>query len=275
MTAIEGFVEKMRIEHGEQTAQYSLILGENQEPLNQYLNHPIQLQFSGLIECIYCHRPIKKSYSQGYCFPCSQKLARCDYCILHPVRCHYHKGTCREPQWGETHCMIPHIVYLSVTSDIKIGITRKTQIPTRWFDQGATQAIPVFEVQTRRQSGYLEEVFKELLSDKTNWRTLLKQDNPVIDLPAKVSSLLPKAKKGIESVKMTFGEDAIAVLDSPEQFSCQYPVNQYPEKIKSHSFDKQPVIEGTLVGLKGQYLMLDTGVINMRKFTGYHVAFKA
>ncbi len=267
-----GIVSKMKVEHiSGDPAHYTFVSDKFEKKLNSFIGKQISLKFTGHRECTHCHRSIKKTYSQGYCYPCSQKLACCDLCIMKPETCHYHLGTCREPQWGETHCMIPHIVYLSVTSDLKIGITRKSQMPTRWFDQGATQAKPLFEVMTRRQSGYLEAVFKDLISDKTNWRTLLRQDNPVIDITAKSKELMEKAKSGIESVKMTFGDDAIQILEDSQIFECHYPVMQYPEKIKSLSFDKLPIIEGKLLGIKGQYLILDCGVLNIRKHTGYEV----
>jgi hypothetical protein len=66
---------------------------------------------------------------------------------MKPETCHYHLGTCREPDWAQNHCFRPHIVYLANSSGVKVGITRKTQIPTRWLDQGASQALPIFEVQ--------------------------------------------------------------------------------------------------------------------------------
>lgn len=265
-----GIVSKMKAK-ADEPVTYILPLGEFEKELNPHIGKTFGLKHTGHIQCIYCERKIKKTYSQGYCYPCSQKLARCDYCILKPERCHYHLGTCREPEWGEANCMIPHYVYLSVTSDIKIGITRHTQIPTRWIDQGATQAMPLFKVMTRQQSGYLEEVFKELLNDKTNWRTLLKQDNPVMDLDKLSAEFIKKAKKGIDSVKMTFGEDAIKVIEDRETYTFTYPVNEYPEKIKSISFDKMPDVEGTLLGIKGQYLIFDIGVLNIRKHTGYEL----
>ena len=128
----------------EEVVDYRMVFGDVEVPLNQYLGSTLQLSFDGVINCIHCDRKTNKSFNQGYCYPCFKRLAQCDSCIVSPEKCHYHEGTCREPEWGETHCMIDHIVYLANTSGIKVGITRGTQVPTRWMDQGATQAKPIF-----------------------------------------------------------------------------------------------------------------------------------
>jgi len=120
---------------------YSLRLSEQEIPLNQFLGRQLQLQFQGVINCIHCNRKTNKSFNQGYCYPCFMRLAQCDSCIVSPEKCHFAAGTCREPEWGEQNCMIDHIVYLANTSGIKVGITRTSQVPTRWMDQGATQAL--------------------------------------------------------------------------------------------------------------------------------------
>jgi hypothetical protein len=161
-------------------------------------------------------------------------------------------------------------VYLSNTSGLKVGITRHTQIPTRWIDQGATQATIIFKVKTRRQSGYVETAFKGLVADKTNWRTMLKENQPDMDLLAKADELKAKFYADMSHVLDIFpSEDTEA--QSNDVTSIRYPVLEFPEKIKSHNFDKDPLVEGTLMGIKGQYLMFDTGVINIRKFTSYEV----
>ena len=191
-------------------------------------------------------------------------------CILKPETCHYHKGTCREPEWGEKNCFVPHFVYLSNTSGLKVGITRHTQIPTRWIDQGATQATIIFKVETRRQSGYVETAFKDLVADKTNWRTMLKENQPDMDLLAKAAEL--KAGYHADTSQFTDVFPAEAAEDqSNEVTSIRYPVLEFPVKITSHNFDKCPLVEGTLMGIKGQYLIFDTGVINIRKFASYEV----
>ncbi|GAL03322.1 hypothetical protein JCM19237_6215 [Photobacterium aphoticum] len=165
-------------------------------------------------------------------------------------------------------------MYLSNTSGLKVGITRHTQLPTRWIDQGATQALAILKVKSRYLSGLTEIALAELVADKTNWRAMLKGDNAEIDLKAEAARLLPEIEQRISELLAEFGEDAIERLDN-DIVNIHYPVQQYPTKISSHNFDKNPVVEGVLLGIKGQYLIFDTGVINIRKFTSYEVSVEA
>ncbi len=247
----------------EEPVQYYLPIGENDLPLNAYLGKMLTLKFKGEIQCIHCQRKIKKSYSQGYCFPCSQALARCDFCIVKPETCHFHLGTCREPKWGETHCFIPHIVYLANTSGLKVGITRETQIHTRWIDQGAIQALPIFRVKNRYHAGLVEVAIKNHIADKTDWRKMLKGQNQKIDLLAERDSLLESGE--------WHRDPRVEILHNQTVLSIQYPVLAYPEKITALNIEKTPEISGTLLGIKGQYLIFDKGVLNIRNLTGYVV----
>lgn len=269
MSNITGTLIKMPARLAAPVA-YQLALGEHRVDLNPLLGQTLTLTHTGKIYCEACGRKTSKSYSQGHCFPCMKKLARCDMCVMKPETCHYFEGTCREPEWGDSHCMVPHIVYLANTSGLKVGITRHTQVPTRWIDQGATQALPILRVATRQLSGLVEVALAEMVADKTNWRAMLKGGEADIDLKAEAARLLPEIKQKIGDLLLKYGEDAVTVLDE-EIVELSYPVLEYPTKIASHNFDKNPVVSGTLLGIKGQYLMLDTGVINLRKFTGYEV----
>lgn len=271
---LQGCLRKMAIEPGtgaQDPARYHLRLGAHTVPLNERLGQPLSLTWTGAIACTHCGRATRKSFAQGYCYPCFKRLAQCDTCIMKPETCHYYQGTCREPEWGEQHCFQPHIVYLANSSGLKVGITRKTQMPTRWLDQGAIQALPIVEVDTRQQSGFVEVLFKEAVSDRTNWRAMLKGEVAPLDLRAERDRLFSELSDGLRQLADIHGDSAIRQLDAtPLQFD--YPVEAFPRKITSHNFDKQPQVEGVLQGIKGQYLMLDTGVINLRKFTGYEVA---
>ena len=251
--------------------EYSLPIGTERLGVNQFLGKELALNFSGTINCIACGRKTSKSFSQGYCFPCMQSLAQCDSCIIKPELCHYAQGTCREPEWGQTHCMRPHYVYLANSSGVKVGITRETQLPTRWIDQGAKQALPIFKVATRYQSGVLEVLLKKYVADKTDWRALLKGDPEPTDLMTKRDELFDLCKAGIREARERFGEEAIMPLEAAELVNIDYPVLEYPTKITSLNLDKTPQIRGTLLGIKGQYLIFDIGVINVRKYTGYNV----
>lgn len=265
-----GGVRKMRTELAD-TVQYRLPLGDAETPLNDWLGRPLQLSFGGQIHCIHCDRKTQKSFNQGYCYPCFKRLARCDSCIVKPETCHFFAGTCREPEWGEANCMIDHVVYLANTSGIKVGITRGSQVPTRWMDQGATQALPVFRVSNRLQSGLVETAFARHVADKTNWQAMLKGAGEVRDLAAAREVLMAECAEDIEALQATYGINAIQPLADAQETRIAYPVLEYPIKVKSFNLDRTPEVGGTLLGIKGQYLIFDTGVINMRKYGGYRL----
>jgi hypothetical protein len=251
----------------------SLETGYDQQSidLNPLIGKHISLCFNGNIACKKCGKRTKKSYSQGFCYPCMSKLAQCDLCIMKPETCHFHLGTCREPEWGEKHCMVDHYVYLANSSGLKVGITRHTQLPTRWIDQGACQALPIFKVKTRFQSGLVETALGEFISDKTNWRAMLKGKPVALDLKTKAKELMPLISNRLNELKLKFGDDAVQALDTQVQ-EIHYPVSQYLTKISSFNFDKNNTVSGILLGIKGQYLIFDKGVINMRKFSSYQIS---
>lgn len=271
--SVQGCLSKMEAAlpgHQDQPVVYHLRAGEHRVALNERIGEPLSLRWTGAIACTHCGRATKKSFAQGHCYPCFKRLAQCDTCIMKPETCHFFQGTCREPEWGERHCFQPHIVYLANSSGLKVGITRKTQMPTRWLDQGAIQALPILEVDTRQQSGFVEMLFKEQVADRTNWRAMLKGDVETMDLSAERDRLLTLLADGLHQLRETHGADAIRLLEQPAQH-FHYPVSVFPKKVVSHNFDKQPLVEGVLQGVKGQYLILDSGVINLRKFTGYEI----
>ncbi|MCE8019619.1 DUF2797 domain-containing protein [Halomonas sp. MCCC 1A11036] len=270
---VQGCLSKMAIAPGEPggPVRYTLRAGEHRLDLNARLGQPLELSWTGAIACTHCGRATKKSFAQGYCYPCFKKLAQCDTCIVKPETCHFDAGTCREPEWAEKHCFQPHVIYLANSSGLKVGITRGTQVPTRWLDQGAIQALPILTVETRQQSGLVEVLFKEEVADRTNWRAMLKGEVEALDLMAERDRLLARLDGGLGQLRERFGTDTIRALDEVP-VSFDYPVLEFPRKIVSHNFDKQARVSGTLLGLKGQYLILDTGVINLRKFTGYEIA---
>ena len=253
-----------------QHVMYQLPVGEQQLALNPLIGKPIKITHTGNIYCSHCGKKTKKSYSQGHCYPCMQKLASCDMCIMKPETCHYAKGTCREPNWGEQNCFVPHYVYLSNTSGIKVGITRHTQLPTRWIDQGATQGLPIFKVTNRYVSGLVEVALAKLVADKTHWQAMLKGHNEDMDLAEQAKQLIPLIEDKLNAIAAEHGDLAIERLDGSTQ-AILYPIEQFPVKVKSHNFDKVPEVTGILQGIKGQYLIFDTGVINIRKFGSYEV----
>lgn len=266
---MQGTLSKMRTRLDD-VVDYTLPLGDESLPLNAALGETLTLNYTGAIFCDACGRKTNRSFAQGHCYPCMQKLAACDMCIMKPETCHYHLGTCREPDWGESHCMIDHVVYLANTSGLKVGITRASQVPTRWMDQGATQALPILRVKTRQISGLVEVAIAKDIADKTNWRAMLKGEQVELDLMQKADAVLAEVSETLAELTGRFGPDSVERLDvAPIDIS--YPVVEYPKKISSFNFDKKPAATGTLLGIKGQYLIFDTGVINIRKFTGYEV----
>lgn len=268
---MEGPLSKMRAELAAPVA-YRLPLGEAELDLAPLVGERLALRFAGEILCAGCGRATRKSFSQGYCFPCSRRLAACDLCIVKPERCHYHEGTCREPAWGETHCLRRHIVYLSNTSGLKVGITRAGQVPTRWIDQGAVQALPVAEVSSRRVAGFVEVALAQQVSDKTDWRAMLKGDPEPLDLRAEAARLLTSTAAELEALRARFGEDSIRLLPESRPVSIDYPVLAHPARLCSLSFDRQPDVAGRLMGIKGQYLIFDAGVLNVRRHSAYVVS---
>lgn len=266
---VSGRLVKMPVV-AETPVGYTLKVGDHSLALNDLIGVPIEITFSGEIRCIHCNRKTSKSFSQGYCYPCFKRLAACDSCIMSPEKCHYHLGTCREPEWGETHCMTGHVVYLANSSGLKVGITRANQVPTRWIDQGAVAAIPMLRVATRYLAGLAEVVCKQHVADRTNWRTMLKGEAPEMDLVAERAALLEKIAPDLEQLAAEHGQGTIETADDPV-WTLDYPVQTWPVKVRPHNLDKEPVVTGVLQGIKGQYLILDTGVINIRKYTAYHV----
>lgn len=270
---MKGALRKMAITADEEgKAHYALRLDDSALPLNGAVGRTVRLVWTGAIRCVHCQRSTNKSFAQGHCYPCFKRLASCDTCIMSPERCHYAQGTCREPAWGEQHCMAPHLVYLANSSALKVGITKPSQLPTRWLDQGATQAVPILDVDSRLQSGWVEDTLRSEISDRTSWQAMLKGEAAELDMAALRTRVLAQFEPQLDALRAQWGADAIRVRsDVPRRF--HYPVQAYPAKVKSFNLDRQPIVEGQLMGLKGQYLILDNGVINLRKYAGYHVDF--
>ncbi len=270
---ITGHLRKM-ISTLDAPVQYRLPLNDQRVNMNALIGQHITLGFIGEIHCVACGRKTNKSFNQGYCYPCFKRLAQCDSCIIKPELCHYDQGSCREPEWGEQHCLQDHVVYLANSSAIKVGITRSLQIPTRWIDQGDCAALPIFRVKNRLLSGRIEMILKQYLSDRTDWRKMLRGEPDHIDLADEREALFAICKSEIDHLIAESGADAVTRLASETPVNIEFPVSNYPTKVSSFNFDKTPEIKGVLNGIKGQYLMLDSGVLNIRKFGGYKVSLR-
>ena len=236
----------------------------NRQPLelNSALERSLHLVHNGEIHCVHCHEPLRKTYGEGCCWTCFSTLPQNDICILKPELCHFHEQTnpCRDPQWGRDNCFKPHILYLALTAGVKVGITRLANVPTRWLDQGAARATAVLQVQDRFNVGLLERIAAEHFSDRTAWQRMLKGELADVDLALEREKLLA-----------VLHEDHGAQVLEFVEHRFHWPVMQWPAKVKSLSLEKTPEIRGRLLGIKGQYLILDTGVINMRRHAGLHL----
>jgi len=184
--------------------------------------------------------------------------------VLRPDRCKAHLGISRDMAWSEDHCLKPHIVYLAVSGGLKVGITRLSQVPTRWIDQGAERAIRLCQVPNRHIAGVVEKFLMTLFGDKTNWKKMVtNEDLPGIDL-------LAEKEKALDSLPSELRQ--YALFDDQEVFDFSYPVNQWPVNPSQHNFDKEMVIQGKLQGIRGQYLFFEgEKVLNVRRFSGYKI----
>ena len=243
--------------------EYYLSLNEKPFPITEQVGKEVALRFSGTITCIECGRKIKKTYDQGYCFPCARDLPENAMCSVRPELCEHQHGNEADREFYRKYCAVDHYVYLSLTSGVKVGITRHFNIPSRWIDQGAIQALIIAKVPERLLSGKIEVALSGHMADKTNWRKMLKGEVREVDL----IQMRDQALKWIPDDLSQY-----ALTDQSVQ-SFTYPVQSVPEKISSHNLDKVGELTGRLTGIKGQYLIFDKTVINLRKYAGYHVEF--
>jgi hypothetical protein len=273
-----GTLRKMRVEDGE-PVRYRLADGwfleearSADHSLDDHLGKPCELRFTGEIHCVYCGRATKKTFNQGFCFPCSQARAEADMCIVRPELCHHGDPDhpCRDEAFAQSQCFRPHYLYCALTSGVKVGITREQNIPSRWIDQGAVAAIPVAVLPSRRDVGLVEKRLADLgFADKTHWTAMLKGD------PDPAQHDLPAAVDRVVATLREWGVEGILPEAERQERRFSYPVRVWPTKVKSFNLDKDPVAGGVLQGIKAQYLIFDGGVINLRKFTGYKVEFAA
>lgn len=246
---------------------YSFDVSNSKIQLNSLLGKVIKLEWTGTIFCRKCSKSIKKSFGEGFCYNCFITAPEASPCILHPELCEAHLGKGRDLEYEEKNHNQPHYVYLAATDIVKVGVTRCTQVPTRWIDQGSNQAIIVAETKNRYQAGLIEVALKSVFADKTNWQNMLRnQRDESIDLIEekwRIEDILP-----IDLLDfMTESEDVLEI---------NYPVEVYPEKVTSMTFDKTPEISGILTGIRGQYLIIDNfRVLNIRRHTGYEIEWHA
>lgn len=239
----------------------------------------LSFRHTGRFECVACGRDAKKLFD-GFCFPCLKGKAQADACVMSPHLCHFGQGTCREPDWGLSFCYQPHYVYLSYTDKFKVGITRESQVPARWIDQGATAATLVARVASRHQAGVLEKILTEVVSDRSHWSNMLKAGNArpsAEDVQAKHAevraflSTHPMVASGGHLVPFP-GEASPRPIEflAPRVVYLEFPLpDVMPAKIVSSNLDKSPTVEGEVLGAKGQYVFFADAVFNVRRHEGY------
>ena len=257
----EGVITKMQTEFGN-PIQYYLVFEDSFLNVNQLLGKPMEITFVGF-QCLNCGKK-KKIFRQGFCYDCFYSSPAVGDWIMKPELSTAHLGIAdRDLAYEQKVQLQPHIVYLALSSEVKVGVTRKTQMPTRWIDQGASQAIAIVEVPNRYLAGITEVALKNHYADKTNWRKMLTNTFEPLDLVAerlKVEHLIPtEVQEYFYNQKVDF-------------YEMQYPVLEYPTKVTSLSLDKTPNFQGKLMGIKGQYLLFEDGtVFNVRGSEGYIV----
>ncbi|MEW2920104.1 DUF2797 domain-containing protein [Muricauda sp. ANG21] len=256
----EGVLRKMQTENGN-PIQYFMIFDNGFLNVNQALNKELHIDFIKY-QCLNCgqDRPI---YRQGFCKTCFYETPHAGDWIMKPElsTAHLDKED-RDLEYEKKMQLQPHIVYLANSSNVKVGVTRKSQVPTRWIDQGAHEAIEIVEVPNRYLAGITEVALKEHVSDKTSWQKMLKNDIEDLDLTewrAKLKPYIPD-------------EAAQYFIENNTETNLEFPVLQYPEKVKSLNLEKIPSYKGVLKGIKGQYLIFeDNTVFNVRGSEGYYV----
>ena len=257
----EGVLTKMQTEFGD-PIQYYLVFEDSFLNVNQLLGKPMEINFVGF-QCLNCGKK-KKIFRQGFCYDCFYSSPAVGDWIMKPELSTAHLDIeDRDLDYERKVQLQPHIVYLALSSEVKVGVTRGTQVPTRWIDQGAVQAIPILELPNRYLAGITEVALKNNYADKTNWQKMLKNEVPQVDLiqeRLKAGNFLP------DEVRDYYAEN------NSHLYEFHYPVLTYPKKVNSLSLDKTPLFQGKLSGIKGQYLLFQDGtVFNVRTFEGYVV----
>lgn len=260
MTTFEGTLTKMQTEMGH-PIQYYLIFDTNFINVNQLIERTIEVQHIGY-QCLHCKKA-KKIFRQGFCYDCFSTIPAAADWIMKPELSKAHLDIeDRDLEYEKRVQLQPHVVYLALSSEVKVGVTRKTQVPIRWIDQGAIEALPILETPNRYLAGIAEVALKNHFADKTNWQKMLKNEISHADLHAEKQKLFAWLP---DEVKPYF-------LQEDQDYLLYYPVQQYPVKVSSLNLEKTPNFSGKVTGIKGQYLLFEDGtVFNVRTYEGYVV----
>jgi hypothetical protein len=253
----KGVIKKL-ITYPDIPIKYFAEINDEYINVNQLIGKNITIKNIGY-ECLNCKKN-KKIFSSGFCYDCFSTSAKTGEYILHPEKSTAHLNIeDRDLEYEKQVQLQPHLVYLANTGQVKVGVTRETQMPTRWIDQGAEYSLIIARTENRYLAGIIEVELKKYLSDKTNWRKMLEKNADFIDLIEIKNQINNKIPNELLSY----------FIDNQEIYKFNYPIENYPTKINSSSFTKTKQIEGKLVGIKGQYLLFDQFVFNWRTHEGH------
>lgn len=257
----QGTLVKMKTEIGN-PVQYYMIFEDSFLHVNSLIGREIKIKHTGY-ECLNCGAP-KKIFRQGFCFDCFTSAPAAGEWIIKPELSQAHLDIeDRDLAYEKSVQLQPHIVYLAWSSGLKVGVTRKSQIPYRWIDQGAIEAVVLVEVPNRYLAGITEVTLKKYFADKTHWIKMLRDTNVEVNMRQEKIKAQPLLPQEVRPYYNALQHD---------YYKISYPVEMYPEKVKSQNLLKSPEIQGQLVGIKGQYLIFEDGsALNVRSSEGYKV----
>lgn len=270
----EGNIRKLKSQRGDDGhIEYAWQTRDILDPMEDHsllsaVGKPVRIEHTGKIHCTVTGKSIRKTYGDGMSFDAFQSSPLAVESIIHPELSRIHEGVAlRDAEWEQAHHNQPHVVYLSYTGGVKVGVTRTTQVPWRWIDQGASGAILLAETPYRQLAGLIEVAMKEHFADKTQWRSMLTAGNPNEEDVAE--ALLQAKDHAFEHCPAEFEE---FISDDDAVHRLIFPGGSFPEKVQSVALDKERVIEGHLAAIKGQYFIFDDGrVWNVRRHSGYRV----
>ena len=258
-----GNLTKMKGRYCDNSVQYTLTLDDSVIDMNSLIGKEVSISFLNKINCVICGVKIRSTYAgRAMCKHCYETAPQAEECLFYPEKCKAHLGEARDMEWSNKQCLIPHIVYLSISSGLKVGVTRHHQVPVRWIDQGAVKAIKLAETPNRHIAGVIEVFLKRYVADKTNWKKMLKSQSSDFNInlvteKERVAELLPEALK-----RYTTEDNNILEIN--------YPLSLTPENPKIFNFEKEVEIRSIVAGIKGQYLLFENGnVINLNKYSGF------
>ena len=254
--------------------RYTLEVGDARIALAPLLGTQLRVESLRRTTCRHCGAVTPQRYGDGYCYRCFSTLARCDLCVVSPDRCHYAEGTCREPEWGQQFCMRPHAVYLANSGGAKVGIARLDNVPGRFIDQGAAEAMVVMTTATRQQAGFVEKAIGRHLSEQSDWRAIAAQTPIEIDLEALLKQLRRAAGAALEELDVRFPHQ-LKWIARPERLTFRYPTLGGVARLEQLKLDPERALGGALVGVRGPYLLFERGLFNVRAHGGEHVRIVA